>query len=297
MSPVILCTNNKNYFEVLISDLGYTVLSVYIGHGFILRNIRKLWFKYNLPFSQIWFRKDILKESTDTIILFDSLVTKDYLTWLTQKFNGKRIVFWYWNPVRKSLSIKFFNSSILEKWSYSPMDCKDFALEYNSQFYFNHLKIPDEEIVYDVFFLGRDKGRLSELLKLKQKFESLNLNVLFHISPNQRRFLKKNNAYQKIISYDMALIEMAKSRAILDILSNPLDGLSLRALESLFHERKLITNSQTIIDYDFYDTQNVFILGKDKLSDLPSFIKSPYKKIDEVIVDSYDFKNWIKRFE
>ena len=95
----------------------------------------------------------------------------------------------------------------------------------------------------------------------------------------------------------MALIEMAKSRAILDILSNPLDGLSLRALESLFHERKLITNSQTIIDYDFYDTQNVFILGKDNLSDLPSFIKSPYKKIDQVIVDSYDFKNWIKRFE
>lgn len=296
LSPVILCTNNKNYFEVLISNLGYTVLSTYRGHHFILRNFRKLWFKYRFPFPQIWYKKDILKESSDTYILFDSLVTKDYLSWLKQKLNGKRIIFWYWNPTRNSVSPNLLKHSIYEKWSYSPVDCKDYSLKYNTQFYFKNLVIPEAEIIYDVFFLGRDKGRISELLELKQKFESLKLNVKFHISPNQRQYLKNDGIYQKLIPYDMALIEMARSRAILDILSDPMDGLSLRALESLFHERKLITNSQTIINYDFYNTQNIFILGKDDFKDLPSFIKSPYRKIDYRIVDSYDFKNWIKRF-
>jgi hypothetical protein len=223
-------------------------------------------------------------------------VTEDYLKWLKQQLTSSRLVFWYWNPVKKSLPPGKVGININEKWSYSPADCKEYHLSYNSQFYFSSLKLPVAEIHYDVFFLGRDKGRLAELLELKQKFKSLKLNVKFHISPNQRLYLRKDGAYQKLISYDSALMEMARSRSILDILSDPMDGLSLRAMESLFHERKLITNSQTIMNYDFYNSQNIFILGKDNLIDLPEFIKSSYKKIEPEIIDSYDFKNWIKRF-
>lgn len=294
--PVILSSNSRNYFEILIKNLGYNVFSIYRGQNLICRNLRKIWFKYNLPLHQIWYRKDPIRQNHKTNILFDSLVTKEYLKWLEQKLKNRRLIFWYWNPVKKSIVPGLLNNTRYETWSYAPIDCDENGLKYNSQFYFSAIDLPEEKVVYDVYFLGRDKGRLSELLELKEKLELLKLNVKFHIAPNQRRYLRKNDAYQKLIPYNMALGEMAKSKSILDILSNPRDGLSLRTMESLFHERKLITNSQTIIDYDFYNAQNIFILGKDKLEDLPSFINTPYKKVDKRIVDSYDFEKWIKRF-
>jgi len=294
-SPIILTSNNKNYFEILINRQGYKVYSIYRGQDLVFRNLRKIWFKTNMPFPEIWYRRNIGKKYHGLYIVFDSLVTEDYLKWLTQKLNA-RMVFWYWNPVRNSIPPSEVSGYINEMWSYSPDDCKKYDLKYNSQFYFSSIALTKTEMLYDVFFLGRDKGRLTELLELKQKFESLNLNVKFHIAPNQRQYLKKERSYQKLISYDSALKEMARSRSILDILGDPNDGLSLRALESLFHKRKLITNCTAIVNYDFYDSQNIFILGKDDISYLPEFLESSFKNIDPDIVSSYEFKNWINRF-
>lgn len=294
--PVIISTNKKNYFKILMNVSGYEVHNLYRGQSFILRNLRKIWFKYKLPYPQIWFKVGFLNKNYETIILFDALVTKEYIIWLKKKNKNKRIIFWYWNPVQKSLNSKLLNNNIYEKWSYSQTDCDNLNLKYNTQFYFKDIKIPRIKLVYDIFFLGRDKGRLSELLDLKKQFETLNLNVNFHIAPTNRKLIRKGHSYQKLLSYDEALKEIAKSKAILDILNDPQDGLSMRAMESIFHEKKLITNSQKITNYDFYSPQNIFILGKDKLEDLQNFVNSAYKKIDKKIIENYDFTNWVKRF-
>ncbi|HCF38843.1 MAG TPA: hypothetical protein DER56_07285 [Thermosipho africanus] len=92
------------------------------------------------------------------------------------------------------------------------------------------------------------------------------------------------------------LTKIGKSKAILDILSNPNDGLSLRPMESMFHRKKLITNSLLISNYDFYRSQNIFILGEDDLNKLPEFLNSPYEDIDEELIKKYDFKSWLSRF-
>jgi hypothetical protein len=108
--------------------------------------------------------------------------------------------------------------------------------------------------------------------------------------------IKSNPMYKKPISYDDVLVKIGKSKAILDYLSDPSDGLSLRPMESIFHKKKLITNSKLIANYDFYRPQNIFILGRDNLSDLPEFLNSPYEEIDKEIIEKYDFKNWLNRF-
>ncbi|MBP5204804.1 oligosaccharide biosynthesis protein Alg14, partial [Candidatus Saccharibacteria bacterium] len=61
--------------------------------------------------------------------------------------------------------------------------------------------------------------------------------------------------------------------------------------------KKLITDNSNIVDYNFYRPENIFIIGKDDPGRLKDFISSPYKKINQKIVDYYEFENWIKRFE
>ena len=86
------------------------------------------------------------------------------------------------------------------------------------------------------------------------------------------------------------------SKSILDIVNPNQSGLTLRVMESLFFKKKLITNNLFISEYDFYNSQNIFILGKDREEDLHDFINSNYIDVDDSIVTSYDYHNWVKRF-
>ena len=67
-------------------------------------------------------------------------------------------------------------------------------------------------------------------------------------------------------------------------------------MEALFLERKLITNKTDIKNYDFYNHDNIFILGEDNINEIKEFINKPYKKIDQDIIDYYDFDQWLNRF-
>jgi len=137
---------------------------------------------------------------------------------------------------------------------------------------------------------------LLELLAFKKQMILLGLKPYIHIAPKTKQEYKKNKLYQRSISYQKILQLIEKSDSILDLLSNPEDGLSLRAMESLFFGKKLITNSLRIAEYDFYKSENIFIIGKDDIEHLPDFLKTPYNQNNQEIIDYYDFDNWVKRF-
>lgn len=294
--PVIIHYNNKSYFEKKMIDEGFEVLNAYKKTNFVTRNIRKYWFKFNFPFSSLWFNKQLKNINIKEIIIWDPVITENFVRWVRRCHPKKRIIFWYWNPAKKSLNPEKLTESVCEKWTYSLSDAHRYNMKYNATFYFSRLKAPQNEVKYDILFIGKDKGRLNELVYFKTQFESLGLKPLFHISPTKRIEMKKNSMYKSEISYDKVLDMIGSSKAILDILTDPYEGLSLRPMESIFHRKKLITNSLMIQNYDFYDSNNIFILGKNDLNILPDFLESPYKDIEPFIVGKYDFSNWIKGF-
>jgi hypothetical protein len=57
----------------------------------------------------------------------------------------------------------------------------------------------------------------------------------------------------------------------------------------------MITNNKSIVNYDFYHPNNIFILTDSNLDSLEDFVKLPYVEIPEEIVMKYNFKNWIKK--
>ena len=61
-------------------------------------------------------------------------------------------------------------------------------------------------------------------------------------------------------------------------------------------EKKIITNKQDINKYDFYNSNNIFILGKDCIDDLKDFIISPYKDIPYEIEKKYDLEYWVDEY-
>jgi aconitase A len=86
-----------------------------------------------------------------------------------------------------------------------------------------------------------------------------------------------------------------RSNGILEILRAGQYGVTLRTFESLFLQKKLITANEMLPFYRLYDPRNVFMLETD-LSQLTAFLNIPYQPADQVLLDFFEAKNWVKRF-
>ena len=279
----------------LIIQRGYNCCYIFKNQSsFFLRSVRRVWNKLQLPGKSIWYDKKILSIDTQEIVILDSLCTVEYLTWLRKKKPNAKIVFWYWNIAKNSIPPNEIPDSIVDKWSFSRKDCVKYGMKFNPLPYFKELSYSSDIKEYDVVFVGKDKGRLQELLKLRSSFENLGLSTRFVITPDHP--YSNNPEYSKPISYLESVKLDTKSKAVLDYIEVDDSGQSLRILESIFIKEKIITNSKLIFDYDFYCPENFFVLGHDQLSDLPDFISTPYKEISDDVVMKYDFDSIIGRF-
>ena len=232
----------------------------------------------------------------DTLIVFDGAVYDRYtLKYIAGHTKGKRLIFYYWDPVWRAIDPKFIPAAY-EIWSYSYTDCEKYGFLFNPTFFFdNREEEGSHDILYDVYFLGKDKGRKRELAKLEQMLTNIGLRSLFYVTANHPKLQKKG--YLPPISYAENLEYVQKSKCLLDFYVDETAGLSLRTMESLFYNKKLITNNKQILRFDFYRKDNIFILGVDEEKELADFIDAPYSPVDASIKEKYLFANWLKRFE
>lgn len=232
-----------------------------------------------------WY-KDL--EKYKKVICFDNGFNERILKSIKKKNPNIKVILWYWNPVLEKSKRFLKNEYIDEVWSFDKKDVEKYNLLYNTQFYSKNVKLDKKKKnKYDVIFVGTAKTRKKDIEDLEEELSNKKIKTMFKI-------IEKKSEY---ISYDKYLDMLSESKAILDFTDIGQTGLTLRAMEAIFLEKKLITNNVDIINYDFYDNNNVFILGKDDINDINKFINTNYKKIDENIVNYYDFDMWLKRFE
>lgn len=252
-------------------------------NNIVFRVFKKLDLKISNIFIGKW-KKDILKYQT--VILFDNGYSKIITRYIKEKNPKCRIILWFWNPIIEYSESYLKDKNIDEIWSYDRNDCKKYNLKFNTQFYNNKLKCPNLKKVQDVIFLGKDKGRRKIIENLNESLAKNKVTSKLMIVESEKQYI----SYSKYLEY------IGESKAILDIVMDNVMGLTLRCMESLFLNKKLITNNTDIQNYDFYNPKNIFILGKDDVNDIKNFIDSEYEPVKEEIVDYYDYESWIKRF-
>lgn len=294
---LFLWLNCNDFYPINAKRRGVNVAQVYKNSPLILRMIRRLQIKLKLPLISLWIENWKYNiDSYETVIIHASKITVPVVKFIKKRNPDIRIILWYWNPVDKMVSLKHFDNNICEIWSFDEYDCEKYDLHYNVQYYFNDLELPNSNIENDIFFVGGDKGRLKSLLEIQKDFQKYGLSTYFHITDTHNQEKTENYTFKSPIAYTEILDYISKSTAILDYVSENQSGLTLRPLESLFFNKKLITNDQSIINRDFYNKDNIFILGKDNMDNLPHFLNSPIVNISEDIKNRYDFDDWFNNF-
>lgn len=220
------------------------------------------------------------------------------VSYLNKNFPDLKVIIWYNNPIKYEISPKYFLNKNCEVWTFDLTDAKKYNLKYNRQYIdvtpIYKVSSENNPIIFDIVFVGQDKGRLNELLELKNTFESNDLTVYYHITESKDSKIGYN--YQKNINYQSLLRLESQSKVILEILQKGQKGISLRPLEALFLNKKLITNNPEILNEDFYCSENIFIIGVNNKNDLKKFVQTPLKPISPDVILRYSFENWIKNF-
>lgn len=257
-----------------------------------LRFVRKLFGKKTFVEADNWVEE--LKDCS-TIIVFDSVASYDVICQRIESKVSKsvKLILFAWNPLYYSSAWK----NVSKRWiccSFSLLDSKMANFNYLGTFFpMTELMTGDFCIQYDGYFVGIPKGRSLQLKHLKQMFVDNGLNLRVDLVDNLKSYFMKS--YSKRIPYSKVIALVHQSRCIIEILEEGQTGPSLRCMEAMFFNKKLITNNKHIVDYDFYTSENVFILGQDDSNRLKEFLLTAPKPITREVQQKYEFDNWLNR--
>jgi eps5K len=270
--------------------------------------IRRICFKLGkikniLDYSQLE-KKDFSKN--DYIIFFD-IFEKGIVDLLRKKTKNTKEIFWIWNKIdyRHINELKRISKNV---WTFDKIEAENTKIKYSSQFYWRKKEEINEDEIYDLYFIGQNKGREQRIFELKKKFNNFKFKIIIILNKYRKEGIKyffkkkasKLNYSLKNIPYECVVEDIKKSKIILELTKKEQSGLTLRALEALFFEKKLITDNENIKEYDFYNSNNIFILKNNDILDskkeieIQEFFYKEKEIIDQRIKDKYTIKSWLE---
>lgn len=283
----------KDYVFDGIEKTGYRIMIPYTDRNLILRVCRELWKKLKLPKMSIWYNKDTQNIKQEIIIVKDPIITADFMRFLRQHNPDKHIIFDYDNRVARSLDPESIRPYVDEIWSYDQDDCTQYGLRKKGNAYLDIYQTrPNPERSYDVFFVGRDKGRLDQIHELEQKLREQGLKTYFYICADREFLTWKRREYRHFLPYEGYLDLLKDSRAILNIVPEGQKSITQREMETVFDGVKCITNNKGILDFVFYDESRYFLLD-DNYEEIPAFLDLPFKEIRDEELEPYRFDSFL----
>lgn len=280
----LIITAKRGYTTQGLRKVGYTVLYPYRDKTFLGRCLREVWFRLGLPES-VWYNKAVTKLEPKHITVQDPQITRAYLLWLQKKFPDITLHFQYDNLVGRARHLRPDQiPEGIDASTYDAADSEKYGLRLRgSGGYFPDYIGKKRPTKYDVFFVGKDKGRGEYLMDLQKQMQELGLKTKFIITADGR-FSKRKPYYSRSIPYEKVIEYDNESRAILNVTMPGQVGATMRDYESVYNQVKLITTNPHIRDFDIYKEENVFILGERDLSELPAFLEAPFVPLDEEIL-------------
>jgi len=217
------------------------------------------------------------------------------LAYVTSK--GKKSIVYYWDGFEHFPAYIATMKHFDEKFSFDPVDVKKYNLNFITNFYFAEGRNPNPE--YDLFFLGSYDSRFTTIAKIVSAVEKQDKKIVVKIYSDRLEKVKEQvpeaiEIIDQYIPFEETKELMNKSKIILDIHKDIQHGLSFRVFEAMGFGKKLITTNADIVNYDFYDPQNIFIWTEATQSIPEEFLNSPYRELPQAIYKKYSQENWVK---
>lgn len=213
---------------------------------------------------------------------------------LVKKKNKKiRFLKFIWDKMEQK-KIEEYKENYDMVYTFEKDDAIRYNLKWRPSFFLEYENLVKN---IDFYYLGRERDK-ERYIYVKKIFEyciknKLNYKILLY---SQDKKKKEEFITNKKIKYSENIENIKKSRVTFEKNIVNQKGLSLRTLECLAYNTKLITTNKDIIHYDFYHENNIMVV--EKAEDIENididFFKVPYKKLSGDILYRYSFEGFIE---
>ncbi len=212
---------------------------------------------------------------------------------------SKKSVLLLWDSLEKipinEKTISKFNIT----YSFDKGDCEKYGFSKIENFHFFEKDTNQDKSVHDVVYLGTLDDRIGSLKKILDYLnkQGKKINAKLYI-PRHKNFKKHDHieVLKKIIPFKESGKLALSGKVILDIGHINQVGLSFRFFEAMAFHKKIITTNKNVMQYDFYNENNIFVIEDVSNINIPnSFWDSNYHELPLHVVERYHIKNWVKK--
>lgn len=267
---------------------------------------------YNRFFLKRLKQLEVRREKYDYVLI---IKPEEYSPQFIKKASrlGNKTVGYIWDGLRL-----FFKPNIVKSrkhldalFSFDTENIQDHP-ELQMQFVSNFSIPSTEKFNYkerelDLFYVGdlasklpehRRDIQLSKFLKnVKGNFE-INIWMREAFENVQKLNDPKIHYIKNTISLEETFKKTQQSKVVIDMCKKHHIGLSFRFFECLSSQTKIITNNKDVVNYDFYDSNNIMVVDfeNDVLDQhvFDEFLNRPYTVLPSDITEKYEIHNWVK---
>lgn len=227
-----------------------------------------------------------------------------------KEFPKAKLCLYLWDSIENIPGVEKKFGYFDTRHSFDPNDCKKQPkLLFRPLFFGDQFRKGSvtKDYKYDISFLGTVHSDRYAVIKQVQRIAKEKKLKCFWFLFLQSKFVYRFYKLTKKefrgvdirrFSFDkMSAEEIAdvvdNSRIILDIQHPKQTGLTMRTIEMIGMNKKLITTNKSIKEYDFYDKNNIVVINRKRVVIPDKFIEQPYKPLSTEVYEKYSLKSWI----
>ena len=258
---------------------------------------------------------DHLKQSTNEKKI-DYLITivpegfsKEIIEYYKSKLTDAIFILYMWDSIKNRPYILETLSLYERSYTFDKSDSENHHIAFRPLFYTDEYYLIGQATAsfkYDLSFIGTaHSDRYAIITKLvKSTSKKLNTFFFFYLQhPLIAMYYKLTDSQFKNVKIkDISFTSLSKqnvlkiiegSICVVDINHPKQTGLTIRTLEVLGARRKLITTNNDIVNYDFYDANNILVIERQNPNLTESFLTIPYKPLNVEIYNRYSISSWV----
>ena len=284
-------------YNDLINDPKILYISTFRPKG-LLGQIQRIHFNPRInkiiaiPFKEKWnyfFLRHIKKEQKTCFLILDNWLRMEcgirLLPYLKEKYPEAPIICYAQDLINTIIDVyshKHIDVDYIKQYadlfiSYDAIDAQKHGLLYHPTVFSPVTsKSSNHDLLYDLYFLGRDKGRLYSLVNICNNARNHGLRckfIMLEIAPKQRIPCDGIVYLNTEISYQQNLEYCAQSKCIIELLQPNAGSPTFRTWEAIVLNKKLLTNNANIRSTEIYDKRYISFFNDERNIDW-EFIKS-----------------------
>lgn len=275
----------------------------------LLKISARLFHSKSLAYYEKIIRENKGKEYDYILVIKCDMTPERILAKFRKEFPKAKMCLYLWDSVKNIPGIlgKFQYFDTLH--SFDMEDCKKYReLKFRPLFYADEFckEAKTDVQKYEVSFAGTvHSDRFAVIKQVRERTEKKGDSVWYCYL--QSKFIyyfykvtKREFANTKITDFDFKKLEskdiveiVRQSKAVLDIQHPKQTGLTMRTIEMLGMNKKLITTNAAILNYDFYNPNNIKVVDRKNVVIDEMFLDTKYEPLSEEIYNKYSLHSWI----